>query len=217
VTDTYLTLRGVAIRGEHVRRTDRLANGVALPADGRVTLRNVRDQLVGAARLTLNEADDVLVEAVVPTKQLDRLHGWPYLCVAIQAEEDGSNEVAFVAVCATTSDPRQLPYRFTEVPTDHERALSGYGYSSVRVIDERHEVEFTFDGDENRWDAAFDESRSHLEWRHAAERAHAAATYAIARGLGHETWDQLEELDDGELGRRLFTELSVNLLPLCHC
>lgn len=214
MTEDYLTLRGVAIRGDHIRQTDHLKRGVALPSNGSVDLRTVRDQLVGKVALGLNESDDVLVEAAVPVRELDRLTDSPYLCVAIRIEEDeedDANEVAFVAVCASTSDPRQLPYRLTNVPENElvRGLLSRMGYRPLRIVDERHEAEFTYDG-ETGWSVTFDEDKSHVEWQHVTECDQEATLAGIARGLGYESWTQLEELgeDDVELGQRLFAELS---------
>jgi hypothetical protein len=200
VTDTDLTLRGVAFRGARITETPELANGVTLPTEP-VTLRTLHDELLGEARLSWLDGD-VFVEATLPTDRLIKLIGSPHFCVAIRVNEDEDDEpavVAFIAVCASVTDPFQLPYRISGAPDHWQDWLRRYDYRLTRIVDEAHEVEVSLDPQTNEVATRFDEGKSHVEWRHESEDRQRALPNAVAQGFGYDTWEDLtgEETGNG--------------------
>jgi hypothetical protein len=201
VTETeYLTLHGVAARGEHLRGIEELKHGLKLPEDGCLSLFTVRDELVGEATVTLNAAGDVLVEGVIPASEVGGLLSAPHLCVAARLEaDDAPASLSRILVSGTATDPFQLPYRLTRVPEDLEGFIARAGYDRVWVIDERHDVEVSYDAAAGEWNAAYDEDKSHVEWRHESEARRAELPEAVARGFGFDSWADLvaEASDSG--------------------
>lgn len=196
VTDKpCLTLRGVALRGDHVKTLEELANGVAL-VDGSVTVRTAHDQLVGEATLDLIDGD-VHVTATVPASEAAGLTNAPYLAVALRLSEEGPAEVAFVLVTGSATDPFQLPYRLTDVPSELEDLAWKLGYEPVTIVDERHDVEITYDYQTGKRTAVYDPDKSHVEWRHDRELSRLDLPDAVARGFGYTTWMELAREETG--------------------
>lgn len=196
MTTDHLTLRGVAYRGDRLRAEPQLERGLTLPTEP-VTLRTIRDKLLGKATLSWQDGD-VLVDATLPADRLNELVGAPFLCVAIKLnldEDENEGEspavVSFAAVCAHSEDPFQLPYQLTGVPPAWREWLERYGYRSRRVVDELHDVAVTLDPQTAVVTTEFDETKSHLEWYHRGERARLNLPNAVARGFGYETWAAL--------------------------
>jgi len=209
VTNDHLTLRGVALRGDRLKRTEELRRGVTFTDDS-VTLRTVRDELIGQAALDLNDEGDIVVEAVVPIDQVDKLSGSPYLCVAARLHEDEPADLGFILVTPSSGDALQLPYRLTRVPEGCEGQLRREGYRPVRVVDQATLVELSLN-ERGQVEPSWDDETTHVEWQHASEIDHVDVSNAIARALGHGSWHQLTESgDEGdvELGRRIFMELN---------
>lgn len=204
-----LTLRGVALRGDHVKTLEELANGVAL-VDGSVTVRTAHDQLVGEATLTLVNGD-VHAVATVPAHQIDGLTDAPYLAVALRLSEEGPAEVAFILVTGSATDPFQLPYRITDVPSELESLVRDLGYEPTTIVNERHDVEITYDYQTGKRTAVYDPAKSHVEWRHDRELNRLDLPDAVARGFGYASWAELsvEETGNGlNVARSVLDEIT---------
>lgn len=189
----YLTLRGVALRGEFVASAEgELPHGYDLTATG-VPLRSIaqgRDELIGDAALTLVDGD-LHVEARVHADRVARLTARGFLAVALRVVGDEPAAVTFVFPTERADDPLQLPYRLTHVPTALANHPVVLDYDRVRVVDEAHEASLGLN-DDGRLQAFFDPDRSHLEWRSSREVDRRSLPDAVARALDYATWVELE-------------------------
>jgi hypothetical protein len=184
----YLTLRGVALRGEHADRTANLAGGVAIPQPS-VPVKTLWDELVGDAALSLDDAGDLTAVVTVPATEVSHLMGAPHLAVAVNVESD-QRDVGFLIVCASATDPEQLPYRITHVSDgllDHELLQE---YHVETVVDERHDVEISI-GDSGAVNVVYDPDKSHVEWVHLDEERRISLLNAVAVGFGAGCWQDL--------------------------
>lgn len=185
---TYLTLRGVALRGEHADRTSDLAGGVTVPNPS-VPVKTLWDELVGEATLTLNEVGDLTAIVTVPETEVHGLVGAPHLAVAVNVESD-RRDVGFLVVCASATDPEQLPYRITHVGDGLEVHELLMEYHVETVVDEPHDVEVSVDV-AGGVSVVYDPDKSHVEWVHLDEDRRISLLNAVAMGFGAGCWQDL--------------------------